>query len=304
MHNFPSRYLDTSITMPRRSTRSTVHGKFLRPASNQQGRPSSSSTPFVVDENVDRKVQAQQGMAAEGSPEKGFFINLNIEDQLDDVDHGERGKMGDIIKKAVEAAVKAAIPAIVKAVKDVCLNAVKEEINPHLLRMQYSLDEKEQYSRRDNLRVSGLPESDGEETEEQLLSKVCGVASKAGVEVEARDISACHRLGKKADGKTRQTIVRFSLRRKRDSLYASRFSLKGKEGCRNIYINEDLTAMRHSVLMKAKESPLVKSVSTKHGSIICKLNSDETKIISTPDGLFDVGLDNIDYTRFKLHLLQ
>ena len=63
--------------------------------------------------------------------------------------------MRDIIMKAVEAAVKAAIPAIVKAVKDVCLTAVKEEINSHLLRMQYHMDDKEQYTRRENLRISG-----------------------------------------------------------------------------------------------------------------------------------------------------
>ena len=100
-------------------------------------RPSSPSSPFVVDDNVDRKVKAQQGMAAAGPrEEKGLYIDLNIEDQLNDVEQGERSRMGDIIMKAVEAAVKAAIPAIVKAVKDVCLTAVKEEINPHLLRMQ------------------------------------------------------------------------------------------------------------------------------------------------------------------------
>ena len=279
-------------------------GKFLRSASDQQGHPSSPSSPFVVDDNVDRKVKAQQGMAAAGPrEEKGFYIDLNIEDQLNDVDQGERSKMGDIIMKAVEAAVKAAIPAIVKAVKDVCLTAVKEEINPHLLRMQYHMDDKEQYTRRENLRISGLPESEGEESEEELIGKLCSVADKAGVKVEASDISTCHRLGRKVEGKVRQTIVRFALR-KRDRLYSSRFNLKGKEGCRHIYINEDLTTMRYSVLMKAKESPNVKSVTTKQGNIVCKLTNNETKTITCPDDLFEVGLDNIDYKRFKLHLLE
>ena len=146
---------------------------------------------------------------------------------------------------------------------------MKEEVNPHLLRMQYRSDDVEQQTRWENVRISGLPESEGEETEDQLISKVQSVAEKAGVKISDTEISSCHRLGMKSDaGRARQTIVRFALRRKRDLLYSSRFKLKGKDGCRNVFINEDLTTMICSVLMCAKESPQVKGDSSRNGSSV------------------------------------
>ena len=76
---------------------------------------------------------------------------------------------------------KAAIPAIVQAVKEACVLSVKEQINPHLLRTQFRLDELEQKTRMENLRISGLPEPQGEESEEALSGKVCKLAEVAGV---------------------------------------------------------------------------------------------------------------------------
>ena len=292
--------------MPRKNAKSSMPGAFLRSGS-QRGHPSSPTTSFEVNDHLDRKVQAMQGMGAAAGPkqEKGIFINFDVEDQLGDVDEVDKGKMGALITRAVEAAVKAAIPAIVQAVKNVCLTAVKEEINPHLLRIQYRNNDVEQQTRRENLRISGLPESEGEETEGQLIAKVRSVAEKAGVEINDSDVSTCHRLGRKSDaGRVRQTIVRFALRRKRDLLYSSRFNLKGKEGCNKIYINEDLTTMRYSILMRAKDSPQVKGVSTRNGNVIYKMTNGETKTISSPDGLFDIGIDDIEYKKYKLHLME
>lgn len=295
--------------MSNMSTRSR-QGKLSQAGKEKhQGRPKSPRRPFAVDNDLDRKVKSYQGMAAAGpdkQEQRGFFVNLNIEEELDDVDQAEKGKMGNIMMKAVEAAVNAAIPAIIQAVKEVCLTAVKEEMNPHLLRLQYKADELEQNARRENLRISGIPESEGEtrETEDQLANKVCEVAAKCGVNLEAREISSCHRLGKKAEGRVRQTVVRFVTRRQRDALYNGRYTLKKEEGYKDVYINEDLTTMRYSVLMAAKESPSVKKVTTKFGNIVCKMTNDETKTISSPDGLFDVGFDDIDYKKFKLHFFE
>ena len=86
-------------------------------------------------------------------------------------------------------------------------------------------------------------------------------------------------------------------------MYAARFALKGKDSMKGVYINEDLTSMRHSVLMKAKEAPNMKSVNSKYGTISCKLTNGETRFVKSPDDLFDLGLDNISYGDFKLHFL-
>ena len=62
-----------------------------------------------------------------------------------------REKLAQITMNAVQAAVQAGIPAVIKAMKDACIS--KEEMNPHLLRSQFKMDELEQYNtRRENLR--------------------------------------------------------------------------------------------------------------------------------------------------------
>ena len=59
-----------------------------------------------------------------------MFINFDINEHLQDLQIGEKERMGDIVERVVRATVEAAVPAIIKAVKDVCLTAVKEEVNP------------------------------------------------------------------------------------------------------------------------------------------------------------------------------
>ena len=177
-------------------------------------------------------------------------------------------------------------------------------VNPHLLHLQFRQDAIEQAGRKDNLRISGLAEEERDETEEILIEKICKVAGETGMQLAESDISACHRLGRKVAGKKRDTVVRFVAQRKRDKVYQGRFHLKGKESFRQVFVNEDLTSTRYAVLMAAKKSAEVKSVSTKAGNIVCKMNDDTFKIISTPDDLFAVGLDNVEYKNFRLRLLE
>ena len=131
---------------------------------------------------------------------------------------------------------KAALPQIVQVVKEACLNTIKEAINPNLLRIQFQQDEIQQELKRDNLRPTGIPEAE-EETEEQLAESVAKVAREVGVEIRLEDISSCHRFGKRRDrGRSRQAVVRFLSRRKRDKLYTARFSLKEKDTMQRVYM--------------------------------------------------------------------
>ena len=85
--------------------------------------------------------------------------------------------------------------------------------------MQFKTDELDQFSRRDNLRITGLPEAADEEEEGNLIQKVCNVAEQAGVPPSEHDISSCQRLGKSQRISCTKILVRFTARRKRDTLY-------------------------------------------------------------------------------------
>ena len=291
--------------MPGGSRKNKMPGKFLPSSSKPQGQIPSQRQPFIAHPGVDRAVERERGMTAEGGQATSSNIQLNLDELCGELsESGVAGsQISQLIAKAVDTALKAALPQIVQVVKEACLNTIKEAINPHLLRIQFQQDEIQQELRRDNLRFTGISEAE-EETEEQLIESVAKVAREVGVEIRPEDISSCHRFGKRRDGgRSRQAVVRFLSRRKRDKLYAARFSLKGKDAMKGVYINEDLTAMRHSVFMKAKEAPNIKSVNSRYGNISCKLTNGETRFVKSPDDLFDLGLDNISYSNFKLHFL-
>ena len=76
-------------------------------------------------------------------------------------------------------------------------------------------DELEQYTRRDNVKIHGLPKSDNEDTIEQVVQ----LAKKAGVVIDANDISIAHRLpGNRHANKPRTIIAKFVRRVKRTDL--------------------------------------------------------------------------------------
>lgn len=118
--------------------------------------------------------------------------------------------IADIVATAVQAAFQAAIPAIVQAVKKACVESVRERINPHLLRTQSWIDELDQKSKMDCLRVSGLSEQEGESpgSEEEMTEKICKPAGEVGVGL--KPVASCHSLGKKPrSAKPRQCMVQF-----------------------------------------------------------------------------------------------
>ena len=240
-------------------------------------------------------------------------MNLEgLRDDLSDLKVGTKGgDIAQIVATAVQEAIQAAIPSIVQAVKDACIQSIKDKINPHVLNTQFQIDEIDQRSRMENLRISGLPESqgDGEEAEEALMDRICKLAEAVEVAVSPGEISSCHRVGKRqtnvnAASKPRQVVVRFATKRKREAIYSARFKLKDKNDYIGVFVNEDLTPLRYAVLMAAKKAPQVKGASSKHGTIICKMNDSSYVALRTPDDLFDIGLDDINYREFKLHLID
>ena len=64
----------------------------------------------------------------------------------------------------------------------------------------------EQYGRRNNIVISGIP---GHVSERDLEETVISVLSDIEVNVSANDVESCHRIGKPDSNKSRKTIVSF-----------------------------------------------------------------------------------------------
>ena len=128
------------------------------------------------------------------------------------------------------------------------------------------LDDLEQYGRRENLEIRGVPLKRDKNTNEIVTS----VVSSLNVRLDDNQISTSHRLAdsyKKFQGNqvTEQPppiIVRFANRDKRNEIYEKRKLLKliyktepmSHNSSPNITIQENLTPLRKSIYKAAKQA--------------------------------------------------
>ena len=171
-----------------------------------------------------------------------------------------------------------------------------ERMEQQCLMLRYECDRQEQYSRRETVKISGLPEEDNEDVEK----KVMDLCRAVGSEMEPKDISVMHRNGpKRRDGAPRPVLVRFTSRRSKGALMKKRLDLKDMAGYGRVYINDDLTPLRSKLLWLIKTSvPAVEKTSTTHdGKIRCVMKNvtgrdgerARVEFVENPDDLFNLG---------------
>ena len=140
------------------------------------------------------------------------------------------------------------------------------------------IDDLEQYTRKHNLEIHGIPE----QTDENLAEQVITLGKALNVTIRGDDIDICHRLftGRNRS-KPKPIIVRFKSYRAKKELYGARKSLKNKnlnqifQGAGIVYINENLTRMRRELfaeVWRRKKSKQWHSAWTIDGKIFMKIS--------------------------------
>lgn len=122
--------------------------------------------------------------------------------------------------------------------------------------LEEGMEELQQYSRRNNLEIHGIPE----QVSENVNKIVMDVAKALDVELKDCDIDAAHRLPSRKTDMPRPVIVRFVNRWKRDMLIGAKKKKKHLttedikiSGVRyNIYINEHLTSRMRNIHKRAR----------------------------------------------------
>ena len=111
-----------------------------------------------------------------------------------------------------------------------------------------TLEDLQQYTRRNYLIITGVPEERGENTDE-VVRKLA--KEKCDLNVEESDIDTSHRqrIGKPVYGKPRAIIVKFTRYTIRRKLLMARKELKGTK----IGIQELLTPFSQHLLQRANE---------------------------------------------------
>lgn len=145
------------------------------------------------------------------------------------------------------------------------------------------LDSLDQYGRRQNLEIVGIPITKGENTN----AIVTEVAELLQVKIAPGDISTSHRLQSKND-KPPSIIVRFVNRDVRNNFYKNRkaaqnvdLSKLSVKGVNHIYVNENLTNFRKRLFWKTKQKAKeagFKFFWTANGNILARKSEDTDPI--------------------------
>ncbi|XP_046677042.1 uncharacterized protein LOC124365134 [Homalodisca vitripennis] len=137
------------------------------------------------------------------------------------------------------------------------LRAINTDLTKEVVDLRDRVRSIEQYSRRDNIEVSGLPVTKNED----VVSLVKDVAAAVGVMIREDDISTAHRVPSFKKERTPSLIVRFARRSTRDSILANYREKRGGMTARDVnptfpqqrlYINEHLSPDNKVFLSKLK----------------------------------------------------
>lgn len=149
---------------------------------------------------------------------------------------------------------------------EVKINALEEQNRNFCKR----LDQMEQYSRRNNLRIFGLPEVRGENTDIVIAEFF---HNKLSLTLPTTAIDRSHRIGKEGKG-PRAVIVKFCSYRDRQLVFLRKKQLKGT----SFVITEDLTVQRLLLKRKAIEKFGSRNVWTTDGRVTIKIGEKIQKV--------------------------
>ena len=159
----------------------------------------------------------------------------------------------------------------------------------------------EQYGRSNNTEVPGIPNS---VSDNELECSVIKIMKAIDIEVDDRDIEACHRIGK-SKGNSKKTIVRFCKRKfSKRALYDKKklasvnTSTAGLENSYKLFISENLADYSNKLsfkCIKLKRPSLIHSAFTRDGLIhIIKSDRDKSKKITHMSKLVEL-FPNFDF---------
>ena len=175
---------------------------------------------------------------------------------------------------------------------------IKSELSSELTPLQnqidylkIKLDDQEQYSRRTNLKISGIKDQSREENTDDLVLDVINnlILKHQGVSLNYSPIGRTHRVGPPPTTRTstknrpRDIIIRFISYRDRDLVFRNKKNLKSfnerQSPDRRLYENEALTQRRASLYKKTRDlltNKKIKNCWTHDGKILVKSLAEKT----------------------------
>lgn len=134
------------------------------------------------------------------------------------------------------------------------------------------VDECENFQRRGNVRITGLPEKKGEDP----LKAAQKFLHARAFNVPLEKIHSAHRIGRSYSGKPRPLLVRFLDHKTRDDVIKDRRKLKGSGRT----ISEDVSQLTMKTLMRVQRSDGIKNAWVWNGKVFAIHQDDSNSVFS------------------------
>lgn len=149
----------------------------------------------------------------------------------------EMMKLSEMLKETFKGEIVNLVDSVVQGVlkglndrigsleeKNKILETQNNDLKARGLVLENKAEQAEQYSRRNNLRITGCPETNTVNTDEIVLR----MASDIGTDLHISEIDRSHRVGKPDSNRTRprEVLVKFTSYRARQKLYKMKTALK------------------------------------------------------------------------------
>ena len=197
-----------------------------------------------------------------------------------------------VFKEAISKAFNASVNDIIKPINEeiASLQCQVKMLKSKLAEASTKANDNEQYSRRNNIRIFGLAEFEGEDCYDVVL-KLC--QNDLDTIVTRDELDRAHRVGKPKeprDGQSSPPPRAMIVKLAGHSAKMKFFRARRKLGPKKIFINEDLTKEDHKLLLHVKKRcPEGVSVYSVDGSIMAR-TSDRVYRIKRMEDLEKYGL--------------
>ena len=158
-----------------------------------------------------------------------------------------------------------------------------DDCDEKIIDVERRVNDLDQYGRRENFEISGLPDTiPNEELEGKVLELVNAITERGNDKLTSKDIHACHRLKKEKGDKEHKVIVRMVNRHDTSDIKTNRKKLKTKGKDlgyeQGIFINDNLSKESKNILKKAKtlkSDEMIDSCWTYNGTVFIKIDEND-----------------------------
>jgi hypothetical protein len=161
--------------------------------------------------------------------------------------------------------------------KNIELEELLHERETRLKSHEIMINNLEHYTRRNSIRIYGLPDDKNESAEESRNKVLKMCSDKLNIKLSPIEIDIAHRLGKFTTDGNRPIICKFTSRMRKRSIISVRKLLKGTPSV----IKEDLTTKNAKLIEKLSARDDVSNVWSDEGKIITLLMNGKKMRVNT-----------------------